>query len=81
MAAHFAYEGIKLDPSDVKLRRFLVQVLEREGAHEEAVTQIEILLTYETASWPLYRHLAYLYLETGQEERMLRSRTHCCTPR
>lgn len=70
MAAHFAYEGLKLDPSDVKLRRFLVQVLEREGAHEEAVTQIEILLTYETASWPLYRHLAYLYLETGQEERI-----------
>ena len=70
MAAHFASAGLELNPSDVKLRRFLVQILERDGAHEEAVAQIEILLTYEKASWPLYRHLAYLYLETGQEERI-----------
>ena len=70
MAAHFARKGLELDSSDTRLRRFLIQILERRGEHERAAVEIEELLAYEKANWALYRHLAYLYLETGQSKRI-----------
>ena len=70
MAAHFARAGLALDPGRLPLRRLLIQLLEREGDHFGAIEQIEVLLQYEADNWPLYRHLAYLYLETGQAARI-----------
>ena len=70
MAAHFARAGLALDPGRLPLRRSLIQLLEREGDHYGAIEQIEVLLQYEADNWPLYRHLAYLYLETGQAARI-----------
>ena len=70
MAAHFAAKGLDLDPGQIQLRRLLIQLLERKGDHQGAIDQIEALLHYEVENWPLYRHLAYLYLETGQAERV-----------
>ena len=70
MAAHFARQGLALDGSQVRLRRLLIRILEHEGDHEAAIGHIEELLRYEPDNWPLYRHLAYLYFETGQTERV-----------
>ncbi len=70
MAAHFAHKGLALDGSQVRLRRLLIRLLEREGDRESAIDHIKELLRYEPANWPLYRHLAYLYFETGQPERI-----------
>ena len=70
MAAHFARKGLEMDPGQMRLRRLLIQFLEREGDRQAAIAQIEELLRYEEDNWPLYRHLAYLYLETGQAERI-----------
>ena len=72
MAAHFARKGLALDGSQVRLRRLMIRILEREGDREGAIDHIEELLRYEPANWPLYRHLAYLYFESGQTERIVR---------
>ena len=72
MAAHFARKGLALDDSLVGLRRLLIRILEHEGDREGAIDHIEELLRYESANWPLYRHLAYLYFESGQTERIVR---------
>ena len=83
MAVHFALKGLALDGSQVGLRRLLIRILESEGEREDAIDHIEELLRYEPDNWPLYRHLAYLYFETGQAERVAplfkevaRSRAH-----
>ena len=68
MVAHFAKAGVDSNPSDVNLRRFLVRALENIGNRKEAAAQLRILLEYVEVTWPLYRHLAYLYLDTGQSE-------------
>ena len=70
MAAHFARKGLALDGSQVRLRRLLIRTLESEGDFKEAIEHIEELLLYEPANWALYRHLAYLYFESGQVERI-----------
>ena len=70
MAAHFAHKSLALQGSQVRLRRMLIRLLEREGARERAIGHIEQLLRYEPDNWPLYRHLAYLYFETGQTEQI-----------
>ena len=70
MAIHFARKGLALDGSQVRLRRLLIRTLESEGDFKEAIEHIEELLLYEPANWPLYRHLAYLYFETGQTEQI-----------
>ena len=70
MAVHFARRGLALDGSQVGLRRLLIRILEREGDREGAIDHIEELLRYEPDNWPLYRHLAYLYFESGQVERI-----------
>ena len=72
MAAHFARKGLALDGSLVGLRRLLIRILEHEGDREGAIDHIEELLRYEPDNWPLYRHLAYLYFESGQTERIVR---------
>ena len=71
MAAHFALKGLALDDSQVRLRRLLIRILESEGDREGAIDHIEKLLRYEPDNWPLYRHLAYLYFESGQPERIV----------
>ncbi len=70
MAVHFARKGLALDGSQVRLRRLLIRILESEGDREGAIDHIEELLRYEPDNWPLYRHLAYLYFESGQTERI-----------
>ncbi len=70
MAVHFALKGLALDGSQVRLRRLLIRILESDGDREGAIEHIEELLRYEPDNWPLYRHLAYLYFETGQTERV-----------
>ena len=70
MAAHFARKGLALDSSQVRLRRLLIRILESEGDRKGAIDHIEELLRYEPDNWPLYRHLAYLYFESGQPERI-----------
>ncbi|HIG52385.1 MAG TPA: tetratricopeptide repeat protein [Candidatus Handelsmanbacteria bacterium] len=70
MAAHFAREGLALEPGRLRLRRLLIQLYEREGDRRAAIEQIEELLLFEQDNWPLYRHLAYLYAETGQPARI-----------
>ena len=70
MAVHFARKGLALDGSQVGLRRLLIRILEREGDRKGAIDHIEELLLYEPDNWPLYRHLAYLYFESGQVERI-----------
>ena len=70
MAAHFAREGLALEPGQLRLRRLLIQLYEREGDRRAAIEQIEELLLYERDNWPFYRHLAYLYAETGQPARI-----------
>ena len=70
MAAHFARKGLALDGSQVGLRRLLIRTLESEGDRAGAIDHIEELLRYEPDNWPLYRHLAYLYFESGQAERI-----------
>ena len=70
MAVHFARKGLALDGSQVRLRRLLIRILESEGDREGAINHIEELLRYEPDNWLLYRHLAYLYFETGQPERV-----------
>lgn len=70
MAAHFAHASLALEGSQVRLRRMLIRLLEREGDRERAIGHIEQLLRYEPDNWPLYRHLAYLYFETGQPEQI-----------
>ena len=70
MAVQFARAGLALDPGRLPLRRLLIQLLEGEGDNAGAIEQIEALLQYEADNWPLDRHLAYLYLETGQAERI-----------
>jgi len=70
MAVHFARKGLALDGSQARLRRLLIRILESEGDREGAIVHIEELLRYEPDNWPLYRHLAYLYFETGQTERV-----------
>ena len=70
MAVHFARKGLALDGSQVRLRRLLIRILEHEGDREGAIDHIEELLRYEPDNWPLYRHLAYLYFEAGQTERI-----------
>ena len=71
MAAHFAHKGLALDSSQVRLRRLLIRILESEGDREGAIDHIEKLLRYEPDNWPIYRHLAYLYFESGQPERIV----------
>ncbi|MEE3234194.1 MAG: tetratricopeptide repeat protein [Candidatus Latescibacterota bacterium] len=68
MVVHFAKGGLERRPSDGSLRRFLIRALENIGSRKEAAEQLRTLLDYEEVSWPLYRHLAYLYLDTGQSE-------------
>ena len=70
MAAHFARKGLALDGSQVRLLRLLIRILESEGDYESAINRIKELLHYEPDNWPLYRHLAYLYFEMGQTERI-----------
>ena len=70
MAVHFARKGLALDGSLVKLRRLLIRILESEGDREAAIDHIEELLRYEPDNWSLYRHLAYLYFESGQTKRI-----------
>ncbi len=70
VAVHFALKGLALDGSQVRLRRLLIRILESEGDREGAIDHIEELLRYEPDNWPLYRHLAYLYFETGQTKRI-----------
>ena len=71
MAAYFAHKGLALDSSQVRLRRLLIRILESEGDHKGAIHHIKDLLLYEPDNWPLYRHLAYLYFETGQTEQIV----------
>ena len=71
MAVHFAHKGLALDGSQVGLRRLLIRILEREGDRKGAIDHIEELLRYEPDNWPLYRHLAYLYFESGRAERIV----------
>jgi len=68
MVVYFAKRGIKSKPEDGNLRRFLIRALENIGNRKEAAEQLSLLLDYEEINWPLYRHLAYLYLDTGQSE-------------
>lgn len=70
MTAHFAHKSLSLEGSQVRLRRMLIRLLESEGYREAAIGHIEQLLRYEPDNWPLYRHLAYLYFETGQTEQI-----------
>lgn len=70
MAAHFARKALALDGSQVKLRRLLIRLLEREGDREAAIEHIKELLRYEPDNWPLYRHLAALYFEMGQTKQV-----------
>jgi len=70
MAMLFAREGLELDPGRTQLRRLLIQLLERSGNHAAAVEELEELLRREPDNWRHYRHLAYLYLETEQAERI-----------
>ena len=71
MAVHFALKGLALDGSQAQLRRLLIRILESEGEREAAIDHIEELLRYEPDNWPLYRHLAYLYFESGQTEQIV----------
>ena len=68
MVVYFAKRGVESKPEDGNLRRFLIRALENIGNRKEAAEQLSILLDNEEANWPLYRHLAYLYLDTGQSE-------------
>ena len=66
MAAYFARKGLALDPEQLSMRRMLIQLAERDGDRQAAIDETEELLRYEPDNWPLYRHLAFLYAETGQ---------------
>ena len=68
MVVRFAKGGLERKSSDGNLRRLLIRALETIGNRKEAAEQIRTLLDYEEVNWPLYRHLAYLYLDTGQAE-------------
>ena len=68
MVVYFAKRGVKSRPENGDLRRFLIRALENIGNRKEAAEQLSILIDYEEVNWPLYRHLAYLYLDTGQSE-------------
>ena len=70
MAASFARRALELDPELQDLRYRLVRWLDVAGREEEAAVALEELIGLEPANWPLYSHLAHLYLETGQQERI-----------
>lgn len=70
MAAAFARRSLDLDPGREELRYRLVRWLDVAGQEAEAAAELEKLIALEPANWPLYSHLAHLYLETGQQHRI-----------
>ncbi|MFA6110881.1 MAG: tetratricopeptide repeat protein, partial [Candidatus Latescibacterota bacterium] len=70
MALRFARRAVELDPERSDLRRAMVQLLERSEEPGQAVAEVELLVEQEPDNWRLYRHLAYLYLQTGRTERI-----------
>lgn len=70
MAIHFARRGLAMDPARVELRHMLVRMLEANGDRAAAALELERLLEYEPADWRVYRRLAYLYVESGQPDRV-----------
>ncbi|MFH1566437.1 MAG: tetratricopeptide repeat protein [Gemmatimonadota bacterium] len=70
MAAIFARRALELDPQRLDLRYRLVRWLDVAGEEAQAAVELEKLIQYQPAEWPLYSHLAHLYLEIGHQERI-----------
>tara|TARA_B100000686_G_C16746141_1_gene949545 strand:- start:176 stop:2014 length:1839 start_codon:yes stop_codon:yes gene_type:complete len=66
----FATRALKLDPELSDLRLQLIRWHESMGDPVSAAKQLEQLIDRQPARWPLYSHLARLYVESGESERI-----------
>lgn len=70
MATSFARRALELNPDRQELRYRLIRWLDVAGREAEAAEELEKLIVLEPENWPLYSHLAHLYLEIGQQDRI-----------
>lgn len=70
MAAQFARRSLDLNPDQTGLRHRLVRWLDATGDEAQAAQELEVLLDRQPGDWPLYSHLAQLYLASHQPHRI-----------
>jgi len=70
MAVRCARRALARGGAQLALRERLVHWLEATGDERAAAVELEKLLRYEPSEWRHYRHLAYLYMQTGRQGRV-----------